>query len=70
MMAKGDRFGDYVADFRGQEVRTFFDGNRQQWRLLRNSRETFYNAQNQMREWPTEQQAIDWLRAHALEQLT
>lgn len=62
-MAKSkDRFGDYKADFRGQEIRTLFDVSRAKWRLIRDGRQTFYNQQNEMMEWDTEQQAIDWLQ--------
>ena len=60
-----DSFGDYTADFRGQEIRTFFDVSRAKWRLIRDGTETFYNEQNEMREWDIEQQAIDWFEAYA-----
>lgn len=47
----------------GQTVISFYDERRAKWRLLWGD-ETFYNDQNQMLEWDTEQEAIDWVKEH------
>lgn len=60
-MTKGDRFGDYIRQVGREQVKTFFDESRDRWRLIRDERQTYYDDQNQMMEWPTEQEAIDWL---------
>lgn len=47
----------------GPTIITFYDKRRLKWRLLWGN-ETFYNDQNQMLEWDTEQDALDWVKEH------
>ena len=47
----------------GRTVISFYDEKRLKWRLLWGD-ETFYNDQNQMMEWDTEQEAMDWAEEH------
>ena len=52
----------WVDAWHNKEITTSFRPKQQTWYLLIDGRETFYNDQNEMREWPTEQQAIDWFQ--------
>lgn len=37
-----------------------FNLRHQMWRLLINGRETFYNDDNELLQWPTQREALDW----------
>ena len=43
--------------------KTFYDERRKKWRWLMNGRETLYNDKNEMMEWDTEEESINYLRA-------
>ena len=42
---------------------TFYDKRRKKWRWLMNGKETFYNDKDEMMEWDTEEEAVNYLRA-------
>ena len=44
----------------GKEIKTFYDTRRRMWRLLWGN-ETFYDSENRMMEFETEQEALEWL---------
>lgn len=54
-------FDFYLMDYTmsGKRVRTFYDPRRRMWRLLWGN-ETFYDDNNEMIEFETEQEAIEW----------
>ena len=44
------------------EITAFYYERRGTWILRRNDRETFYDEENRLREWETEEEAVEWFR--------
>ena len=42
---------------------TFYDKRRKKWRLIWDGRETLYTDKNEMMEWDTEEETVNYLRA-------
>ena len=56
-------FGDYKLKVGHWTITTFYDKRRKQWRLMIDNRETFYNDKRELREWETEEEAIEFVEA-------
>ena len=64
MIEQLELIGGYKLKIGNDTITTFYDPRRKMWRLLRNKRETFYDPETgEMKEWESEQDAIDWLEA-------
>ena len=62
MIEQSEFFSSYQIRKGNRVITTFYDPRRKKWRLIKNGRETFYDPEtNEMLEWPTEQDAIDWI---------
>ena len=56
-------FGEYKLKTLWGTITTSYNERREKWILLRNERETYYNNKREMREWDTEEEAIEWIEA-------
>ena len=56
-------FGNYDLQVGNWTITTLYDERRKKWRLLINNRETIYNIKNEMMEWETEKEAIEYIES-------